>query len=107
VRHVDPQQHRLLFATGVALVVVNMPLGWIGLLACAALAAGSGHPRWLWVGVAIYVASWLLLGLGVLITGKAGVARAREILRRRRRLREILSLRRLRREASTGNPVTE
>jgi hypothetical protein len=85
---------------GVALVAVNMPLGWIGLLVFAALAAGSGNPRWIWGGVIVYVSSWVLLGVGVLITGKAGVARAREILRRRRRgrrLREILHLRRQRR----------
>jgi hypothetical protein len=91
------------------LVAVNVPLGWIGLLVFAALAAGSGEPRWVWAGVATYVFSWVLLGIGILITGKAGVAQARELLRRRRRgrrLREILHQRRRRREANTVSPVT-
>jgi hypothetical protein len=109
VRHVDPQRHRFVFATGVALVAVNVPVGWIGLLVCAALAAEERDPRWVWAGVAVYAFSWVLLGLGVLITGERGMARTREILRLRRRgrrLRELLHLRRLRRKADSENPVT-
>lgn len=105
MRHVDPQRHRVLFAVGVTLVVLNMPTGWLGLLICGALAAARREPRWVWVGIAIYAFSWVLFGLGVLISGKAGLARAREVLRRRRRLREILGLRRLRREANTTAQV--
>jgi hypothetical protein len=102
MRHVDPQRHRAWFAVGVALVVLNVPLGWIGGLVCAALAAEQRDPRWLWRGAAIYAFSWVLLGVGVLISGKAGVTRAREILRRRRRLREILQFRRRRRAANAA-----
>jgi hypothetical protein len=99
VRHVDPQRHRVLFTVGVALVALNVPLGWLGLLVCGALAATRREPRWAWAGVAAYAFSWVLLGVGLLITGKAGVARAREIFRRRRRHRAILHLRRGRRAA--------
>ncbi len=106
MRHVDPQRHRILFTVGVALVVVNIPIGWVGLLACGALAAARREPRWAWVGVAIYASSWALLGVGVLITGKAGVARAREILRRRRRYRGILHLRRLQRQRPPSRPTS-
>lgn len=104
MRHVDPQRHRLLFGLGIALIAVNMPLGWTGLLVFAALAAARREPRWIWAGVTVYAASWALLGLGVLIAGHAGVARAREILHRRRRLREILHVRRRRREARLAAP---
>lgn len=99
MRHVNPQRHRLLFGLGIGLIAVNMPLGWIGLLVFAALAAARREPRWIWAGIGVYAASWALLGLGVLIAGHTGVVRAREILHRRRRLRELLHLRRRRREA--------
>ena len=103
MRHVDPQRHRAIFATGITLIAVSSPLGWIGLLGFAALAAAKRNPHWVWPGVGIYALSWVLLGIGVLITGKAGMARARELLRLRRRgrrLREILHLRRQRREVN-------
>jgi hypothetical protein len=99
MRHVDPQRHRMLFRVGIALVVVSMPMGWVGLLVFAALAAARGEARWIWGALINYALSWALLGVGVLIGGNAAVTKAREILRRRRRLREILRLRRCRREA--------
>ena len=72
---------------------------WLGF---AAAAVASGDSRWLLVALGIYLASWLIMGLGVLIAGRAGRERAREILRRRRRLREILLHRRRRREGRDG-----
>ena len=99
MRHVDPRRHRILFAIGIGLIIANVPVGWGGALGFAALAAFTKDRYWLLVAVGAYVFSWVLLGLGVLIAGKTGLERARRILRRRRRLKELLLGRRLRREA--------
>lgn len=102
MRHVDPQRHRILFSLGIGLILLSFPVGWAGGLGFAAAAVASGDSRWLLVALGIYLASWLIMGLGVLIAGRAGRERAREILRRRRRLREILLHRRRRREGRDG-----
>ena len=92
MRHADPQRHRVLFAVGVALLAANLPVGWLGVLACGALAAATCDPRWVWGGAAIYAFSWGLLGVGALITGTAGIAHVRELCRQHPRCRAILGL---------------
>jgi hypothetical protein len=104
MRHVDPQRHRVLFAIGIGLLVINVPLGWGMLAAGAALAVAWKEPRWLLWGTIGYGASWVVFGLGALVSGRTGIARAREIRRRRRRLAELLHLRRVRR---TTRPAIE
>ena len=61
------------FKLGVALIVVNVPLGWGAGAVGAALAAFTHRKAWLVAGVAAYVLSWGLLGLGVLLAGPDGV----------------------------------
>lgn len=87
VKRDDPEQHGKLFAIGIGLMLVNVPLGWLGLLAASALAAATGTARWLLVGAVIYGISWVLLGVGFLLAGKAGIHRVREIRRRRKERR--------------------
>jgi len=106
VRHVDPQRHRILFGVGLGLILLSFPVGWAGGLGFTAAAVASGERRWLLVALGVYLASWLIMGLGVLIAGRAGVERAREIMRRRRRLRAILLHRRQRREDRAGAAAT-
>lgn len=106
MRHVDPQRHRILFGVGLGLILLSFPVGWAGGLGFAAAAVASGERRWLLVALGVYLASWLIMGLGVLIAGRAGVERAREIMRRRRRLRAILLHRRQRREDRAGAAAT-
>ena len=86
MRHVDPLRHRVLFAIGIGLIVVNVPFGWGALTVGAALAVALKQPQWLLWGMIGYGVSWVLLGVGVLITGRTGLAKAREIRRRRRRM---------------------
>jgi len=99
VRHVDPQRHRVLFGIGIGLIVANIPVGWVGGLGFAAVAAVTKDHRWALLAIGTYLASWAVMGVGVLIAGKAGLERARHIMYRRRRLKELLHLRRQRRDA--------
>lgn len=104
MRHVDPQRHRILFGLGIGLIIANIPIGWGGGLGFAAAAAVTKDHRWAILAIGTYIASWGILGLGVLIAGKAGMERAQEIMHRRRRLKELLHLRRTRRRARQAQP---
>ncbi|MCL2335713.1 MAG: hypothetical protein FWC57_06585 [Endomicrobia bacterium] len=56
---------------GIILILINFPVGWIGLVWFAHLAKRSGRKIFYFVGLAIYVVSWILMLAGVLFCGKA------------------------------------
>lgn len=72
------RSNRKFFFFGLALLVLNPPLGWLGAAASAWLAWRRADPRYLVWGVIIYGFSWLLLGVGVLFAGPRGLQIARE-----------------------------
>ena len=67
------------FNIGLALLILNFPVGYGGLLATGALAARTEKPFWLLVGLGFYIVSWIMLGLGVLLAGAEGIKKAKSI----------------------------
>jgi hypothetical protein len=73
----------LKFRIGVFFLVFNIPLGLVGWIIAASLAVTSPHKAfWAGFGIAVYAISWGMLGLGVLMAGKEGMALAREFTRK-------------------------
>jgi len=68
------------FRLGLILLVANIPIGQLGLLATGGLYAKSGHAWWLGIGTVIYALTWGMWGLGLFLTGSAGL----EYLRKRK-----------------------
>lgn len=79
------RSNRRIFHIGLGLLIINPPLGWLGAAIGATLACRHGEPGYLLLGAAIYVFSWLLLGIGLLLAGPHGLEVAREEKRRLRR----------------------
>lgn len=69
----SPSQFTVRFKTGVALLILNVPLAYGGLAITAALAAITRSEIWLLIGGAIYVFSWLMLAAGMLLAGPEGL----------------------------------
>ena len=76
------RSNRKIFVLGLALLILNPPLGWLGAAAGAWLAWRRQDPRYLVLSVILYGFSWLLLGLGVLLAGSRGFWLARDKKRR-------------------------
>ena len=57
---------------GMILLIINIPFGCIALAVCACFAAANKQPRWLLAGIACYILSWFMLGLGFCLTGHEG-----------------------------------
>ena len=75
------------FKIGLVLLVINIPFGYGGLAAAAAVATATHQPRWLILGGACYAVSWLMLGAGFYLCGPEGMRYVRSlrdrVLRRR------------------------
>ncbi len=82
---------------GLFFFVVNVPFGYGGLMVASAIAASRHDSRWLIVGTACYVISWIMLGLAILFLGAdtvaflkgAGKRKVRAWRRARRRWRYV------------------
>jgi signal transduction histidine kinase len=73
----------LSFRIGMWFLVVNIPLGYLAVLGGAAMAAASDRPAfWMTSGAVLYAISWLMLGAGVLLAGREGLAIVRDYRRR-------------------------
>ena len=59
---------RILF--GIILLLINVPVGWIGLTYFICYAKKTGKKIYYWVAFLIYAFSWVLLSLGVYLCGK-------------------------------------
>ena len=89
--HIVPRR-RHWFKVGVLLLVLNVPFGYGGVAACTAFALARKQSCWCWLllGGGMYGLSWLMLGVGLLLTGAEGIdyikgLRGRHIRRRRER----------------------
>ena len=61
------------FRIGIVLLTINQPLGWGAMGLCAALAVKTNRTElYLW-GIAAYAFSWVILGVGLLLTGSEGI----------------------------------
>jgi hypothetical protein len=55
---------------GIILLIINIPLGWIGLVWFAGRAKKSGKKVFYFIGLGIYGLSWGLMALGIFLCGK-------------------------------------
>ena len=55
---------------GILLLLINVPVGWLGLTYFICYAKQTGKKMYYWVAFLIYAFSWALLGLGVYLCGK-------------------------------------
>lgn len=55
---------------GIFLLLINIPLGWIGLVWFIGHAKKTGKKVFYFIGLGIYGLSWGLMGLGILLCGK-------------------------------------
>ena len=65
---------------GLILLALNVPVGWGGAAVCGILATAYKSNVWGIAAIAIYVLSWIMLGLGFLLVGKNLI----DIMKRRR-----------------------
>ena len=70
----------LRFKIGVFLLVVNMPFGYGGGALASAIGVKMGQPALgVGVGFGIYIISWIMLGLGILMAGPDGVQLVKDL----------------------------
>jgi hypothetical protein len=55
---------------GIVLLLINVPLGWIGLVWFAGRAKKTGKKFFYFIGLGIYGLSWALMALGIFLCGK-------------------------------------
>jgi len=95
LRHAE----NLRFKVGFWLVVVNGPVGYIGLLTASLIAGARNDVRWLYGGTLCYGFSWAMLGAGTLLLGRQAKQMLVHDFRRKylawSRLRQRRAIRRL------------
>jgi len=70
----------LRFKIGVFLLIVNMPFGYGGGALSSAIGVKIGQPALgVGVGFGIYIISWIMLGLGILMAGPDGVQLVKDL----------------------------
>ena len=85
--HAPPQgegniKFSLRFWIGIILLTTNKPLGWGAVVACNAIAINKHDEFFLYLGIALYALSWVMLGLGALLAGPEGVRYSRLLLKK-------------------------
>lgn len=68
------------------LLTVNMPIGLGSVVAGGMLFAVTRNRMWLLLAAALYLCSWLLLGLGLVLAGRSGYVYAKEFWHKRRKI---------------------
>lgn len=58
---------------GLLMVALNVPIGWGGSAVCLFLAVHCDSPICYRLAALIYLGSWLMLGLGILLAGQGTV----------------------------------
>lgn len=55
---------------GIILLLINVPVGWLGLTYFICYAKQTGKKIYYWIAFLVYAFSWVLLSLGVYLCGK-------------------------------------
>ena len=67
---------------GIALLVINQPVGYGAILVCNALAIEKHNPFFSYLGFGVYALSWAMLGLGLWLAGPEGIKYARRLFKK-------------------------
>jgi uncharacterized membrane protein len=70
----------LKFVLGIALLFTNQIVGLLGIGACAWLSQSTRRKKYYFLGIAIYIVSWLMLLAGAALAGPQGMSLAKEAL---------------------------
>jgi hypothetical protein len=74
---VDRSRNKTLFYVGVGLLLVNSPLGYVGLGVSGLIYVKTGNAFWLKLGGVFYAFTWVMLGLGAFLAGPEGLVLAK------------------------------
>ena len=55
---------------GIILILINVPFGWGGALICGYYGQKTGKKFFYVLSVVVYILSWIMLSVGVLLCGK-------------------------------------
>ncbi len=69
------------FKIGIFLLVVNIPLGWMGIVVGSYLSAHFKNPRFHILSGILYGLTWVMLGVGIILAGPKGIEIAKKKLR--------------------------
>jgi hypothetical protein len=70
----------LRFKVGLFFLIINVPIGYGGGALVAAIGVKMGQPALgAGLGVGIYIISWIMLGMGILMAGPEGVQLAKDL----------------------------
>ena len=69
------------FLIGVIIISVSFFLGWPVLALTGTMALIHG-PIWFMIGGGVYGASWVMLGVGFILAGPAGIRYAKELIKK-------------------------
>ncbi len=70
------------FWSGVVLLIVNPPLGWVGFMFGGYLSAKYNNPKYMITATIIYAITWGMAGMGLLLAGPKGVQLAKSLLKK-------------------------
>ncbi len=70
------------FLIGVFLLILNYPVGWIGALVSGTLAVKTNNSVYYTWGAGLYGFSWIMFGVGALLTGSQGIRYSRQWIRK-------------------------
>jgi len=77
---VRPPRSGFRFKLGLVLIVANWPVGYGGAALALAWGRATGQDkRGVMIATGVYILSWVMLGAGLLLAGKEGLARASEL----------------------------
>lgn len=70
------------FWVGIALLASNQPFGWLAIIVCNSMAISRHSAFYSFLGVYLYLFSWVMVGVGLLLSGREGMEYSRRLLKR-------------------------
>lgn len=68
------------FITGIILILTNQIVAWGGIIICAFLSKEKTRKTFIATGISLYIISWIMLALGIVLTGREGLELAKQWL---------------------------
>ena len=63
-------------------MLINQPIGWIALVICNGLSVKEQDVFYSLLGFGIYIFTWGMLGLGILLSGREGIKYSLSLFKR-------------------------
>jgi len=76
------RESKTAFWSGVALLIINPPLGWIAFVIGGYFSAKYHSTKYMVIATIIYALTWVMAGIGVILAGPKGVALAKNFFRK-------------------------